>query len=87
MKEETPIQQVINHYLDTRGFDKEDISAECKKDRTFYAKHLRNAKDLLELAGNVERAKEEIDKMAEWSDSRGLDFNLNTVIKKWLEDK
>lgn len=81
---ETPIQQVVNHYLETMGFDFEDIQRECKKDKTFYPRHLRNAKDLITLAGSVKKAKEAITEIGEWADGNGLDYNINTVIKRWL---
>jgi len=32
-----------------------------------------------------EKAKEAIDKVAQWAKSRGLDYAIETVFKKWLE--
>lgn len=86
-KMETPIQQIVNHYLETKGFEFEDIQQECKEDKTFYPRHLRNAKDLLVLAGGIEEAKMAITEIAEWADGNGLDYNIGTVIKRWLERK
>jgi hypothetical protein len=37
------------------------------------------------LAGSIEKAKFAIDKVAEWANSRGLDYAIETVFKKWLE--
>ena len=39
----------------------------------------------MELAGSVEKAKEAIDKVAQWAQSRNLDYAIETVFKKWLE--
>ena len=33
----------------------------------------------------MEKAKAAIDKVAEWANSRGLDYAIETVFKKWLE--
>ena len=83
----TPIQEVVDHYFGTLNLDLQDIRREVKKDKTFYARHLRNAKDLIELSGSVSKAKEEIDKIAEWANGNGFDYNINTVIKRWLYKK
>jgi len=40
---------------------------------------------LLQLSGSIEKAKEAIKKVAEWANSRNLDYAIETVFKKWLE--
>lgn len=50
-----------------------------------YSRFTKPAKQLLELAGSVEEAKEAISKVAEWAKSRNLDYAIETVFKKWLE--
>ena len=37
------------------------------------------------MAGSIEKAKEAMDKVAEWANSRNLDYAIETVFKKWLE--
>ena len=39
----------------------------------------------MELAGSIEKAKKAIDIVAKWAKSRGLDYAIETVFKKWLE--
>jgi hypothetical protein len=50
-----------------------------------FARYVKSASDLLTVAGSVEKAKESIDKLKKWADEIGLNWNLNTVIKKWNE--
>jgi len=40
---------------------------------------------LIELAGSVPAAKNAIKKVADWANSRKLDYAIETVFKKWLE--
>lgn len=84
-KEETDIQEIINHYFFTKGFTLEDIKDSAKKKKIVYSRHTRPAKQLLELAGTVNKAKRAIDKVAAWANSRGLDYAIETVFKKWPE--
>ncbi len=84
-KEETEIQEIINHYFFTKGFSLEDIKENSKKKKIVYSRHTRPAKDLLELAGSTKKAKKAIDKVAAWAKSRNLDYAIETVFKKWPE--
>ena len=40
---------------------------------------------LIELAGSVEKAKQAIKVVADWANSRKLDYAIETIFKKWLE--
>lgn len=84
-QEETDLQQVINHYFYSKGLTLEEIKENAKKRKIIYSRFTRPAKQLLELAGSVEKAKEAIDKVAAWAKSRNLDYAIETVFKKWLE--
>jgi len=61
--------------------------------KDFYEEHkivfkrfLRPARDLLELAkGDIELVKKKIRKIKEWAENRGLNWGLETVIKRWFE--
>lgn len=82
----TSVQQIVNHYFGTLGLDLDDIKEGCKSGEIKYARHTKAAKQLLELAdGDIKRAKEAIDKVAEWAKSLDYEYRLETVIKKWLE--
>jgi hypothetical protein len=61
------------------------INEDAKKKKIIFSRFTRPAKQLLELAGSVEKAKEAIDKVAKWAKSRKLDYAIETVFKKWLE--
>jgi len=84
-KEETTIQEIVNHYFYSKGLALEQIKDNAKKKKIIYSRFTRPAKQLLELAGSVKKAKAAIDKVAEWAKSRNLDYAIETVFKKWLE--
>lgn len=82
---ETDIQKIVNHYFHTKGLSLKQIKEDAKKKKIIYSRHTRSAKQLLELAGSVKKAKEAIDIVAGWAKSRKLDYAIETVFKKWLE--
>ena len=85
LKEETAIRQIITHYFETKGLALQQLKLAAKKKKIIYSRFTKPAKQLLELAGSVEKAKEAISKVAEWAKSRNLDYAIETVFKKWLE--
>jgi len=85
IREETKIQKIVNHYFFTKGLTLEQIKEDAKKKKIIYSRFTRPAKQLLELAGSVRKAKKAISKVAEWAKSRNLDYAIETVFKKWLE--
>ncbi|MDP3990717.1 MAG: hypothetical protein Q8P63_00185 [Candidatus Nealsonbacteria bacterium] len=85
IRKETDIQEIVNHYFYSKGLNLEQIKKDAKKKKIIYSRFTRPAKQLLTLAGSVEKAKEAIDKVAQWASSRNLDYAIETVFKKWLE--
>ncbi len=85
LKEETAIRQIITHYFETKGLNLEALKKNAKKRKIVYSRYTKPAKQLLELAGSVKKAKMAISKVAEWAISRNLDYAIETVFKKWLE--
>ena len=85
LKEETAIRQIVTHYFETRGVNLQQLKRDAKKRKIIYSRYTKPAKQLLELAGSVGKAKEAINKVAEWAKSRNLDYAIETVFKKWLE--
>lgn len=86
MKEkETDIQEVVNHFFHTKGYTLEKIKEDAKKKKIIYSRFTRPAKQLIELAGSKKKAKEAISVVSDWAKSRGLDYSIETVFKKWLE--
>lgn len=84
-REETAIQEVVNHYFSTKGLSLDQIKEDARKKKIIYSRFVRPAKQLIELAGSVRKAESAITKVAEWAQSRGLDYAIETVFKKWLE--
>ncbi len=82
---ETYIQEIVNHYFYTKGLSLKEIKNDAKKKKIIYSRFTRPAKQLLELAGSVKKAKSAISKVAGWANSRKLDYAIETVFKKWLE--
>lgn len=85
LKKETAIQQIITYYFNTKGIGLGELKNDAKKRKIIYSRFTKPAKQLLELAGSIEMAKKAIDRVAEWANSRNLDYAIETVFKKWLE--
>lgn len=85
LREETAIQTIIAHFFASKGLGLQELKENAKKRRIIYSRFTKPAKQLLELAGSVEKAKEAIDKVAAWANSRKLDYAIETVFKKWME--
>ncbi len=85
LKEKTALREVVTHFFETKNISIAQLKMNAKKQKIVYGRHAAPAKQLLELAGSVEEAKKAITKVAEWASSRGLDYSIETVFKKWLE--
>ncbi|MDD2696610.1 MAG: helix-hairpin-helix domain-containing protein [Candidatus Pacebacteria bacterium] len=85
LKEETAIQQIVTYYFETKGVSLNELKYNARKKKIIYSRFTKPAKQLLVLSGSIKKAKEAIDKVAEWAKSRGLDYAIETVFKKWLE--
>ncbi len=85
LKEETAIQNVIAYFFETKGVGLQELKNNAKKRKIIYSRYTKPAKQLLELAGSIEKAKEAINTVAKWANSRKLDYTIETVFKKWLE--
>jgi len=85
LKEETAIRQIVTHYFETKGISLDQLKKDAKKRKIIYSRFTKPAKQLLELAGSIKKAKDAISKVAGWAKSRDLDYAIETVFKKWLE--
>jgi DNA polymerase/3'-5' exonuclease PolX len=85
LKEETAIRQIITHFFMSKGLGLQELKENAKKRKIIYSRFTKPAKQLLDLAGSIEAAKEAINKVAGWANSRKLDYTIETVFKKWLE--
>jgi len=78
-KEETDIQQIVNHYFYTKGLSLDQIKKDARKKKIIYSRFTRPAKQLLILAGSIKKAMAAIDKVAQWANSRKLDYAIEEV--------
>jgi len=85
LKKETAIRQIVTHYFETKNINLEELKRNSKKRKIIYSRFTKPAKQLLDLAGSIEKAKEAMTKVADWAKSRNLDYAIETVFKKWLE--
>lgn len=85
VEKETAVRQIITHYFETKGISLDELKRDAVKHKIVYSRFVGPAKQLLKLAGSVQKAKEAISKVAQWANSRGLDYAIETVFKKWLE--
>lgn len=85
LQEETAVRQLVTHFFMSKGVGLQELKENAKKRKIIYSRFTKPAKQLLELAGSIETAKEAIDKVAAWANSRKLDYSIETIFKKWLE--
>lgn len=85
LKKETAIRQIVTHYFKTKGIELKQLKQSARQQQIIYSRYTKPAKDLLILAGDIEKAKQAINIVAEWANSRKLDYTIETVFKKWLE--
>jgi len=85
LEDDTAIRQVVTHYFETKGVNLDQLKKSAKKRNIIYSRFTKPAKQLIELAGNPEKAKKAIDIVSKWAISRDLDYTIETVFKRWLE--
>jgi len=97
LKEESKIRQIVTYFFQSKGLSLQELKENAKKRSIIYSRFTKPAKQLLELAGSrpdgsrlaseaaIEKAKEAIDKVSQWANTRKLDYAIETVFKKWLE--
>jgi hypothetical protein len=85
LKEESAVRQIVTHFFKSKGLGLQELKKSAKIRKIIYSRYTKPAKQLLDLAGSIEKAKEAIDKVASWANSRKLDYTIETVFKKWLE--
>lgn len=85
LQEKTVIRAIVTHFFETKGVSLDALKRSARKQNIVYGRFAKSARELLDLAGSVQKAKDVITKVAEWAQSRGLDYSLETMVKKWLE--
>ena len=79
------MRQIVTYFFETKGIDLAELKKNARKRDIVYSRFTKPAKQLIELAGSPQIAKAAIKKVAEWANSRKLDYAIETVFKKWLE--
>jgi DNA polymerase/3'-5' exonuclease PolX len=85
LEKETAIRQIITYFFESKGLSLSQLKYNARKRKIIYSRFTKPAKQLLELAGSIEKAEKAINKVAQWATSRDLDYSIETVFKKWLE--
>ena len=85
LNQETAIRQIVTHYFETKNINLEQLKRSARKKEIVYSRYTKPAKQLLELSGSINKSKKAISIVAEWANSRNLDYTIETVFKKWLE--
>lgn len=84
-QKQNSVQDLVRYYFSLRGWNDKD-----PKLRKTFQRHLRPAKDVLEVCeidvGSeraFEYAQDRVDRIKAWADSNEIDWTLETVIKKF----
>lgn len=86
LKKETAVRQIITYFFETKGIDLQNLKKQAKKKSIIYARYTKPAKELLQLSDySINKSKKSIKRVAEWAQTRNLDYTIDTVIKRWLE--
>lgn len=85
IKKKHNINNIVNYFFELKGWANKEKSF-YKKNKIVYSRFTRPAKELLELCeGNQELAKKKLKFRKQWAEERGLEWGINTAIKRWFE--
>lgn len=77
--QDTPLQQVVNHFFDLQGFDP-------AQRKVAFSRHVRDASALLKACGSEpKKAKAVLDALQVWSRQKKLDYTIGTALKRWKD--
>ena len=79
----TLVQEIVNYFFVLKDWD--NLPKEFYiKNHIIYGRYVKPAKQLLELCDNdVEKAKEVLDKISSWANDNGMEYTIETVIKRY----
>lgn len=80
MNQKEKIDYIIRYF-----FNKKNWKPTKKEFRIVSKSYKNNADKILRLGKHSKKIKDKIDRVADWAESRNLDWSLGTVIKKWSE--
>ena len=85
MQKDNITKQIVNYFFELKGWDNKEKDF-YSKNRIVYSRFTRPAKELAELCdNNLEEAKICLKKIADWANSRNLDWSIETIFKKWYD--
>jgi len=77
---------LVNYYFELKNWDNQPKEFYIKNNIS-YPRNLKVAKELLTLTdGKLEEAKQLIEKTADWAEDNGLEWAMETCIKRYLKD-
>lgn len=84
-EDKPPHNQIVNYFFVLKDWDYKTPEF-YRKNKIYYGRYVAPAKKLLTLCdGSVKRAKECLDIISRWAESRNLSWAIETIFKKWLE--
>ncbi len=82
----TDIQQIVNYYLKLKNLDNKDKEFYVQNGIK-YSRFVRPAKRLLvKCRGDIQLAKDKLWNMKRWANDNNLNWEIETVLKRWNED-
>ncbi len=73
------IKKLVNYFFKIKGWD-----LGKKEYKIIYPRYVRSAEKLLELS-DFYTIKWKLNHLKYWAESNGLDWSMDTLIKKWFE--
>lgn len=84
MKEKNNICRLVDYYFELKEWDDQPKQF-YHRNHISYARHLRPSQNLLVLSnGNIDKAKSILKKVKDWADIQGLEWRMETAIKRYL---
>jgi len=84
-KRKNNVQLLTDYFLEAKDWDYREPEF-YKENNISYARNCKRSKEILGLCnGDLEKAKQLVDKTKEHCESRGLEWLLETVILKFIE--
>ncbi len=85
MKAKNKIEILTDYYLELKGWN-DQPKRFYKENGISYPRNLKVSKQILLLCdGSLETARQKVDKTKEWAEGNGLEWTLETCIKKFLD--
>ena len=78
------IQEIVNYFFELKGWGNKNKDF-YKKNKIIYARYTKPAKELLEIAENIGKAKWALDRIKNWADAQEIEWGIETVFKRWFD--